>query len=104
MQCNYYCYRDTRLFSKTEPLFNEFLWPQASTIVSLYCLYLWQHLLASKFFAHDLTWQARQLVHTGDDLVSPKSPKKPDTEKLKEGINTLSRELLGLPFQRASQP
>ena len=55
-------------------------------------------------FAHDLTWWARQLLHVGDDSVSLRSPKRLDTEKLEEGINALLRKLLGLPFQRASQP
>ena len=36
------------------------------------------------------------MVHAGDDSVSPKSPDRPDTEKLEEAINTLPRELLGL--------
>ena len=32
MQCNYHCYKDPSFLSKTEALFNEFFWPQASTI------------------------------------------------------------------------
>ena len=47
-------------------------------------------------FTHDLTLHTLQLVHIGDDSVSLKSSEIPDTEKLEEGINALSRELLGL--------
>ena len=43
-------------------------------------------------FAHDLMWWAHQLVHTGGDSVSSKSPKLLDTEKVEEGINALPRE------------
>ena len=43
------------------------LWPQASTIASLYYRYLWECSLFSSCFAHDITWRARQLVHAGDD-------------------------------------
>ena len=50
MQCNYHCYKDTRLFLKTEALFNECFWAQGSIIASLYCLYLWQYSLACKLF------------------------------------------------------
>ena len=95
MLCDYLCYMDARLLLQTEALFNEFFWPQASTIASLYCLYLW-HLLACKLLVHDLIWWAHQLVHTGDDSVSWKSPVRLDAEKLEEGINALPRELLGL--------
>ena len=34
--------------------------------------------------------------HAGGDSVSSKSPERLDAEKLKEGINALPRELLGL--------
>ena len=41
MQCNYHCYRDTSLVLETEATFNKLFWPQASTITSLYCPYLY---------------------------------------------------------------
>ena len=40
-------------------------------------------------FAHDIMWQARQLVHAGDHSVSSMSLKRLDAEKLEEEINTL---------------
>ena len=43
-------------------------------------------LVSISCFALDLTWRARQLVHAGDDSVSPRSPERPDTEKLEEGM------------------
>ena len=67
VQCNYHCYRDASFVLKTEATFNKLFWPQVSTIVSLYCLYFWQCLLASSWFGHNLMWWAYQLVHAGDD-------------------------------------